>query len=86
MSGQGKTYVVISKQRCLPGFVDCRGTASTAKKCLWIIKRNLPNDQMVYWHHFNETEEIALEGGAVTSPMVCLALLRRSRRSNCMTN
>ena len=22
---------------------------------------NLPNDQMVYWHHFNDTEEMAWE-------------------------
>ena len=61
----------ISKQRCFPGFVDwresklvvfhCRGTASTAKECLWIMKGNLPKDQMVYWHHFNETEEIVRE-------------------------
>ena len=30
-----------------------------AKECLWIMKSNLPKDQMVYWHHFNETEEMA---------------------------
>ena len=40
-----------------PVVSQCRGTASTAKKCLW----NLPKNQMVYWHHFNETEEIARE-------------------------
>ena len=39
--------------------IHCRGTANTAKECLWIIKSNLPNDQIVYWHHFNEAEEMA---------------------------
>ena len=48
-----------------PVVIHCRGTASTAKECLWIIKSNLPKDQMVYWHHFNETEEMAREGEAV---------------------
>ena len=28
--------------------IHCRGTASTAKECLWIMKSNLPKDQMVY--------------------------------------
>ena len=58
---------------CFPGFcrlakevgkpvvIHCRGTASTAKGCLWIMKSNLPKDQMVYWHHFNETEEMVWE-------------------------
>ena len=41
--------------------IHCRGTASTANECLWIMKSKLPNDQMVYWHHFNETEEMARE-------------------------
>ena len=31
------------------------------KECLWIMKSNLPKDQMVYWHHLNETEEMARE-------------------------
>ena len=41
--------------------IHCRGTASTAKGCLWIMKSNLPKNQMVYWHHFDETEEMAGE-------------------------
>ena len=41
--------------------IHYRGTASTAKECLWIMKSNLPNDQLVYWHNFNETEEMARE-------------------------
>ena len=41
--------------------IHCRGTASTAKKCMWIMKSNLQKDQIVYWHHFNETEEMARE-------------------------
>ena len=41
--------------------IHCRGTASTAKECLWIMKSNLPKDQMVYWHHFKETEEMVRE-------------------------
>ena len=53
--------------------IHCRGTASTAKEC---VKGNLPKDQMVYWHHFNETEEIAQE--AALPNVFCLALLRRS--------
>ena len=32
-----------------------------SKECLWIMKSNLPNNQMVYWHYFNETEEMARE-------------------------
>ena len=44
-----------------PVVIHCRGTASTAKECLWIIKSNLLKDQMVCWHHFNETEEMARE-------------------------
>ena len=39
--------------------INCRGTASTAKECLWVMKNNLPKDQMVYWYHFNETEEMS---------------------------
>ena len=38
-----------------PVVIHCKGTASTAKECLWIMKSNIPKDQMVYWHHFNET-------------------------------
>ena len=41
--------------------IHCRGTASTAKECLWIIKSNLPRNQVVYGHHFNEMEETARE-------------------------
>ena len=56
--------------------IHCKGTASTAKECLWIMKSNLSKDQMVYWHHFNESEEMAWEVEAAF-PMLCLALLRR---------
>ena len=28
---------------------------------LWIMKSNLPKNQMGYWHNFNETEEMARE-------------------------
>ena len=31
------------------------------KACLWIMKSNLPKNHMVYWHHFNEPEEMARE-------------------------
>ena len=31
-----------------PVVIHCRGTASTAKECLWIMKSNLPKNQMVY--------------------------------------
>ena len=41
-----------------PVVIHCKGTASTAKECLWIMKSNLPKNQMVYWHHFNETAEM----------------------------
>ena len=41
--------------------IHCIGTESTAKECLWIMKSNLQKDQMVYWHHFNETEEMSRE-------------------------
>ena len=41
--------------------IHCRGTASTAKECMWIMKGNLRKDQMVYQHHFNETEEMVRE-------------------------
>ena len=41
--------------------IHCRGTASTAKECLWIMKSNIQNNQLMYWHHFNETEEMARE-------------------------
>ena len=44
-----------------PVVIHCRVTASTAKQCLWIMKSNLPKTQMVYWHHINETEEMARE-------------------------
>ena len=62
--------------------IHCRGTASTAE-CLWIMKGNLPKDQMVYWHHFNETEEMARDrAGSCIPQMLWLAFLRRSSRSN----
>ena len=51
-----------------PVVIHCRGTASTTKECLWIMKSNLPKDQMVYWHHFNETEEMARK---VEAPQCC---------------
>ena len=41
--------------------IHCRGTASTAKECLWIMKSHLPKNQMVYWYHLNETKEMARE-------------------------
>ena len=31
-----------------PVVIHCRGTASTAKESLWIIKSNIPKYQMVY--------------------------------------
>ena len=43
----------------MPVVVYCRGTAGTANESLWTMKGNLQNDQMVYWHHFNEKEEMA---------------------------
>ena len=51
----------LAKEVGKPVVIHCRGTESTAKECLWIMKSNLPKDQMVYWHHFNETEEMARE-------------------------
>ena len=44
-----------------PVVIHCTGSARTAKKYLWIMKSNLSKNQMVYWHHFNETEEMARE-------------------------
>ena len=32
----------------------------------------------VYWQHFNETEEMARGGWRLSSPILCLVLLRRS--------
>ena len=52
---------------------------STAKECLWIMKGNLPKDQMVHWHQFNETEEMAREVEASYSNVVfgvALAILK----------
>ena len=49
----------LAKEVGNPVVIHCRGTASTAKECLWIMKSNLPKYQMVYWHHFNETEEMS---------------------------
>ena len=49
----------LTKEVGKPVVIHCIGTASTAKECLWIMKSNLPKDQMVYWHHVNETEEMA---------------------------
>ena len=49
----------LAKEVSKPVVIHCRGTASTAKECLRIM--NIPKDQMVYWHHFNETEEMARE-------------------------
>ena len=51
----------LAKEVGKPVVIHCRGTASTAKECLWIMKSNLPKDQMVYWHHFNETEKMTRE-------------------------
>ena len=50
--------------------IHCRGTANTAKECMWIVKGNLPKDQMVYWHHFNETEELPQEVEAASPNVV----------------
>ena len=33
-----------------PVVIPCRGKASTVKECMWNMKSNLPNNQMVYWH------------------------------------
>ena len=41
-----------------PVVIHCRETESTAKEWLWIKKNNLPKNQMLYWHHFNETEKM----------------------------
>ena len=43
-----------------PVVIHCRGTSIT-EECLWIMTGNLPKDHMVYWHHFNETEEMTRE-------------------------
>ena len=51
----------LAKEVGKPVVIHCRGTASTAREWLWIMKSNLPKDQMVYWHHFNGTEEMARE-------------------------
>ena len=51
----------LAKEVGKPVIIHYRGTASRANECLWIMKSNLPKDQMVYWHHFNETEEMARE-------------------------
>ena len=61
----------LAKEVGKPVVIHCRGTASTAKECLWIMKSNLPKDQMVYWHHFNETEEMAREVDAAF-PQCCV--------------
>ena len=44
-----------------PVVIHRRGTASTAKECLWIMKSNQLNNKIVYLHHFNETGEMARE-------------------------
>ena len=41
-----------------PVVIHCRETESTAKEWLWIKKSNLPKNQMLYWHHFTETEKM----------------------------
>ena len=51
----------LAREVSKPVVIHCIGTASNAKACLWIMKGNLQNDQMVYCLHFNETEELALE-------------------------
>ena len=61
---QAKVFVrvcLLAREVGAPVVIHCRGTASTAKECLWIMKGNLPKDQMVYWHHFNEMEEVVRE-------------------------
>ena len=42
----------LAKEVSKPVVIHCRGIASTAKECLWIMKSNLSKDQMAYWHHF----------------------------------
>ena len=54
----------------MPVFIHYRGTVSTAKECLWIMKGNLPKDQMVYWHHFNVTGNGS--GGRGFLPQCCV--------------
>ena len=49
----------LAKEVGKPVVIHCRGTTSTTKECLWIMKSNPLKDQMVYCHHFNETEEMA---------------------------
>ena len=73
----------LAKEVGKPVVIHCRGTASRAKECLWIMKSNLPKDQMVYWHHFNETEEMAREvEGAFPNVVFGVALAM----TNWMTN
>ena len=49
----------LAKEIGKPVDIHSRGTASAAKECLWIMKGNLQKGQMMYWHHFNETEGMA---------------------------
>ena len=60
----------LAKEVGKPVVIHCRGIASTAKECLWIMKSNLPKDQMVYWYHFNEMEEMVREVEAAFSNVV----------------
>ena len=55
-----------------PVIIHCRGTASTVKECLWFMKNNIPKNQIVYWHHFNEMEKW-LGRWKLSSSMLCLA-------------
>ena len=64
----------LAREVVKPVVIYCRGTSSTVKVYLWIMTD--PKDQMVYWHRFTETEEIAREVEAA-SPMLCLSLLWR---------
>ena len=60
-------------------FIHCRGTASTAKECLCILKSNIPKNQMVYRHHFIETEYMARQVEAAFPNIVfgvALAILK----------
>ena len=46
----------LAKEVGKPVVIHCRGTASTSKECLWIMKSNLQKDKMVYWHRFLEEQ------------------------------
>ena len=59
--GRDQKVEVFSRVCRLAKEVDKPVVIHTAKECLWIMKSNIPKDQMVYWHPFNETEKMARE-------------------------